>query len=153
VNENSGIVDVFFQTLHCAIMLVGEKVSPSALKLWIQIYMVFTGLSGLNLVISAQTIPGIGPSTTTILRMLGTVSCYVSTSILSQESLGFTPLKAFGMLMATLAVTSTPVCMDLQAVSTMKPSSSTKSTFLSVPVQLYVLYILFEIGVAAYMFQ
>lgn len=151
VNQNSGIVDIFFQTIHCAIMLVGEKVPPSTLKLWTQTYMALIGLSGLNLVISAQTIPGIGPSTTTILRMLGTVSCYMAASILSQESFDFIPLKAVGVLMATLAVTSIPVCMDLHTVAT--KSSTSTSAPLATPVQLYTIYMLLEIGIAAYMFR
>ena len=132
-------------------MLVGEKVPPSTLKLWTQTYMALIGLSGLNLVISAQTIPGIGPSTTTILRMLGTVSCYMAASILSQESFDFIPLKAVGVLMATLAVTSIPVCMDLHTVAT--KSSTSTSAPLATPVQLYTIYMLLEIGIAAYMFR
>lgn len=96
--------------------------------------------------ISAQTIPGISRSTLAILRMLGTVSCYVATTILSQQIRSFDALQAFGVLMGTLAVTSIPVCMDLHAAS----SSMSK---VSKSVQLYIVYILLEIGVATYMFR
>jgi len=89
-------------------------------KVWIPFYMALMGLSGLNLIISAQTVPGIGPSTIAILRRLGTVTCSLAATILSQqEEYGgsFPPLKAVGVLLGTLAITSIPVCFDLKTAA------------------------------------
>lgn len=109
--------------------------------------MILLGLSGLNLVISAQTIPSITPSTITILRMLGTVSCYVSTSILSQKWLGWSPLRAVGVLMGTLALTSIPVCLDLHGTE-----KKNRVAMLS-PTHLYLIFLLLEIGITVYLLR
>ena len=85
--------------------------------------MALMGLSGLNLIISAQTVPGIGPSTIALLRMLGTVTCSLAATILSQQDdyyygcCSFPPLKAVGVLLGTLAITSIPVCFDLKTAA------------------------------------
>ena len=92
--------------------------------------MTLMGLSGLNLIVSAQTVPGIGTSTIAILRMLGTVTCSLAATILvaQQEDgwlgLGLSPLKAVGVLLGTLAVTSIPVCFDLKTAARRSSHSS-----------------------------
>jgi hypothetical protein len=91
--------------------------------------MTLMGLSGLNLIVSAQTVPGIGTSTIAILRMLGTVTCSLAATILAQQQdgsfgLGLSPLKAVGVLLGTLAVTSIPVCFDLKTAARRSSHSS-----------------------------
>lgn len=134
---------------------LATKRSDSILVPWIKVYMTLLGLSGLNLIISAQTVPGIGPSTIAILRMLGTVTTYVSTTILSQTLLGYSLLKSVGVLMGTLAITSIPVCFDLKNVALKtQPGTTDKSPSRSLaPVQLYAAYIVLSLGLAAWMFR
>lgn len=156
VNRNSGIATLFFQAIHFFITFLDTKRSDSVLLNWIKVYMSLLGLSGLNLIISAQTVPGIGPSTVAILRMLGTVTGYASTTILSQTLLGFSPLKSIGVLMSTLAITSIPVCLDLRHVLLKKQQGNTTNVSPSTsfsPVDLYAVYILLSLVTTAVMFR
>ena len=155
VNRNSGIATLFFQAIHFCMAFLGTKRSDSIFLNWIQVYMTLLGLSGLNLIISAQTVPGIGPSTVAVLRMLGTVTSYASTSILSQTLLGFTQLKSIGVLMGTLAISSIPVCLDLRHVVLKKQQGSNNlCTSLSFsPVQLYATYLALSLVIATWLFR
>jgi len=106
--------------------------------------MALIGLSGLNLVISAQTVPGISKSTIAILRILGTVSCYLASTILSEDPyFGFSPLKAVGVGLVTLAITSIPVCFDLNGAT--RPSSRTA--------QWYTVSVILELIAAFYLLR
>jgi hypothetical protein len=155
VNRNSGIATLFFQAIHFSMAFLATKRSDSILVPWIKVYMTLLGLSGLNLIISAQTVPGIGPSTIAILRMLGTVTTYVSTTILSQTLLGYSLLKSVGVLMGTLAIASIPVCLDLKNVALKtQPGTTDQSPSRSLsPVQLYAAYVALSLGLAAWMFR
>ena len=155
VNRNSGIAALFFLAIHFSIAFLDKIRSQSFFLNWIHFYLTQLFLSGLNLIVSAQTVPGIGPSTVAILRMLGTVTAYGSTTILSQTLHGFSPLKSFGVLMGTLAITSIPVCLDLRNVVQKKqPGSSNTAQSKSLsPVELYTVYIVLSLGLAALMFR
>lgn len=147
MNRNSGIFTLFFNAITAVVTLYqGETLlEPS---LWIKGIMLLSGLHGINLVLTAQTMP-LAPSTIAILRMLGTVSTYVAAAVLSQMVLfeGLTTggtksvTKAFGVLMGSLGVTSLPVWQDLR-------KQGSKGT---TPSNVYAFYILSCLGMSYYM--
>jgi hypothetical protein len=105
--------------------------------------MALSGLSGLNLIISAQTIPGISKSTITILRKLGTITLCLAATVVSQDYLALDPLKAMGVGLGTLAVASIPVVFDLNAAA----RKSSKSY------QMYLLVVVLELISAVYLLR
>lgn len=143
VNPNSGIMAIIFHDMHFLVCFLATKLPSMVVKFWLPFYLALVGLSGLNLIISSQTIPGLSPSAVTILRMLGTVSCYITTTFLSQDCLGFDSSKAVGVLLATLAVTSIPVCFDLKRAA----RKSSKSD------QMYMLFVALELMAAFYLLR
>ena len=147
ISVNSGLFTLLVNALHCTVIFKDFDFS----SLWIKVYTILGSLHGLNLVLTAQTIPTLDQSTVAVLRMLGAVTCYIGAAILSQafalpfiSSVESPALGAFGYLMATLAITSIPVWMDLKAL--LRRGAST-SSFVS---NSFLAYILLSAAMATY---
>ena len=143
MNRNSGIFTLIFHGFTAALTLYGGKtiLDPA---LWIKVFMALSGLNGLNLVLTAQTMP-VDPSTSVVLKALGSTATLSAAAVLSQivlfdglSQVGSTVAitKAFGVLMAVFGVTSLPVWLDLRKVGARDET----------PANLFVLSLLLSLG-------